>query len=98
MASKSPDRLTLRAKWARFLVREQLVSAFFERFGMWEVKEELRKKFGPDPGELETGDDGTEHLQVLLGRWDGKEREKRVRELFEKGAARTLQGSMGLQF
>jgi monoamine oxidase len=63
------------------------VSAFFERFGMWEVKEELRKKFGPDPGELETGDDGTEHLQVWLGSWDGKEREKRVRELFEEWTA-----------
>jgi hypothetical protein len=86
MASKSPDRLTLRAKWARFLVREQLVSAFFERFGIRDEQRRLREEFGPPPGELETGEYGAEHMQVLLGRWDGKEREERVRELFEQGA------------
>jgi hypothetical protein len=86
MASESPDGLTLRAKWARFLVREQLlVSAFFERFGIRDEQRRLREAFGPPPGELETGEYGAEHLQVLLGRWDGKERE-RVRELFEQGA------------
>jgi hypothetical protein len=67
MASKSPDRLTLRAKWARFLVREQLVSAFFERFGMRDEQRRLREEFGPPPEELETGHRASAGLAGALG-------------------------------
>ncbi|RYP37646.1 hypothetical protein DL767_002819 [Monosporascus sp. MG133] len=61
------------------------VSAFFQRFGIWEAKRKLRKEFGPPPGEVETEDNGTEHLQVLLGSLSDQEREKLEKAILREG-------------
>ena len=58
------------------------VSAFFGRFGMWEARRKLRQEFGPPPGEVEAGENGTEHLQVLVGSLDEAEREGLEKAMF----------------
>jgi hypothetical protein len=61
------------------------VSAFFARFNMCDEQRRLEEEFGPAPGEVEKGENGTEHLQVLLGGLGRKEREELERKLFESG-------------
>lgn len=71
----------------------RVVSAFFERFGLWDAKRKLRAEFGPPPGELEVGDKGTEHLQALLGGLSDKERERLEAAMFEREARRPFRPS-----
>ncbi|KAI0398886.1 hypothetical protein F4802DRAFT_591631 [Xylaria palmicola] len=68
------------------------VSKFFQRFHMWTAQRELRAKFGPPPGEVEDGDNGTEHLQVLLGCLSEAERERLEEAMFGRWGP----GGMGL--
>ncbi|KAK6344407.1 hypothetical protein TWF696_008043 [Orbilia brochopaga] len=60
------------------------VSAFFEHFGLWEAKADLERIFGPPPPELEVEDEGTEHLQALLGSLSDDERGRLEAAMFEK--------------
>jgi monoamine oxidase len=59
------------------------VSAFFDQFGLWEAKRRLRREFGPPPPELEVGDNGTQHLQTVLGSLSDQERERLEAAMFE---------------
>ncbi|KAI0532529.1 hypothetical protein GGR58DRAFT_489917 [Xylaria digitata] len=61
----------------------RVVSAFFERFGLEDAKKQLREQFGPPPGEIEDGDEGFEHLQVLLGSLNDGDRERLEKELLQ---------------
>ncbi len=75
----------------------RVVSAFFERFGLWDAKWKLRREFGPPPGELEVGDKGTEHLQTLLGGLSEKDRERLEAAMFEREARRPFKPSVVVQ-
>ncbi|KAK3940288.1 hypothetical protein QBC46DRAFT_127847 [Diplogelasinospora grovesii] len=52
---------------------------------MWDARRKLREEFGAPPGEVESQDNGTEHLQALLGCLSDQEREKLEKAMFQDG-------------
>ncbi|KAI1181100.1 hypothetical protein F4777DRAFT_573174 [Nemania sp. FL0916] len=59
------------------------VDRAFQRLRLWDARDKLWEQFGPAPGEMEDGDNGTEHLQTMLGGLSDAERDK-LEEIMRK--------------